>query len=56
MGQSAPSPSDINVRPRSLDERLKEVAERLKVEADGEPSLGQTAERSLHLSPGRAHG
>lgn len=52
MGQSAPSPSDINVRPRSLDERLKEVAERLKVEADGEPSLGQTAERSLHLSPG----
>src|SRR6476646_687954 len=45
MGQSAPSPSDINVRPRSLDERLK-------VEADGEPSLGQTAERSLHLSPG----
>ena len=52
MGQSAPSPSDINVRPRSLDERLKEVTERLKVEADGEPSLGQTAERSLHLSPG----
>jgi len=38
MGQSAPRPSDKNVRPRSLDERLKEVAERLKVEADGEPS------------------
>jgi hypothetical protein len=53
MGQSAPRPSDKNVRPRSLDERLKEVAERLKVEADGEPSPGQTAERSLHLSPGQ---
>ena len=53
MGQSAPSPSDNNVRPRSLDERLKEVAERLKVEADGEPSHGQTVERSLHLSPGQ---
>jgi len=57
MGQSAPNPSDNNVRPRSLDERLKEVAERLKVEAEGEPpgepSLGQTAERSLHLSPGQ---
>ena len=53
MGQSAPNPSDNNVRPRSLDERLKEVAKRLKVEADGEPSPGQTAERSLHLSPGQ---
>jgi hypothetical protein len=53
MGQSAPSPSDNNVRPRSLNERLKEVAQRLKVEADGEPSPGQTAERSLHLSPGQ---
>ena len=53
MGQLAPSPSDNNVRPRSLDERLKEVAERLKVEADGEPSPGQTVERSLHLSPGQ---
>lgn len=53
MGQSAPRPSDKNVRPRSLDERLKEVAERLKVEADGEPSHGQTVERSLHLSPGQ---
>ena len=53
MGQSAPRPSDNNFRPRSLDERLKEVAERLKVEADGEPSPGQTVERSLHLSPGQ---
>jgi hypothetical protein len=57
MGQSAPSPSDNNVHPRSLAERLKGVAERLKVEADGEPpgepSLGQTAEQSLHLAPGR---
>ena len=53
MGQSAPSPSDNNVRPRSLNERLKEVAERLKVEVDGEPSPGQTAERSFHLSPGQ---
>ena len=53
MGQSAPSPSDNNVRPRSLNERLKEVPQRLKVEADGEPSPGQTAERSLHLSPGQ---
>jgi hypothetical protein len=53
MGQSAPRPSDNNFRPRSLDERLKEVAERLKVEADGEPSHGQTVERSLHLSPGQ---
>ena len=53
MGQSAPRPSDKNVRPRSLDERLKEVAERLKVEADGEPSHGQTVERSFHLSPGQ---
>ena len=52
MGQLAPSPSDNNVRPRSLDERMKEVAQRLNVEADGEPSLGQTAKRSLHLSPG----
>jgi hypothetical protein len=52
MGQSVPSPSDNNVRPRSLDERMKEVAQRLNVEADGEPSLGQTAKRSLHLSPG----
>ena len=57
MGQSAPSPSDNN-HPRSLAERLKEVAERLKVQADGEhpgePSLGQTAKRSLHLgAPGR---
>jgi len=53
MGQSAPSPSDNNVRPRRLNERLKEVAQRLKVEADGEPSPGQTVERSLHLSPGQ---
>ena len=49
MGQSAPSPSDNNVRPRRLNERLKEVAQRLKVEADGETSPRQTAERSLHL-------
>jgi hypothetical protein len=49
MGQLARNPSDNNVHPRSL-------AERLKVEADGEPpgepSLGQTAKRSLHLAPG----
>jgi hypothetical protein len=56
MGQLARSPSDNNLHPTSLAERLKELAERLKVEADGEPpgepSLGQTAKRSLHLAPG----
>src|SRR5271169_313354 len=56
MGQSARGPSDNNGPPTSLAERLKGLAERLKVEADGEapgePSLGQTAKRSLHLAPG----
>ena len=55
MGQLARSPSDNNVHPTSLAERLKELAERLRVEAEGEPlgepSLGHTAKRSLHLAP-----
>ena len=56
MGQSAPRPSDKNVRPRSLDERLKEVAERLKVEADGEPSHGQTVSEVSICHPVRTRG